>query len=105
MHIAIMFLFTPMHRWIGRSSALRLYQLCMMMWPLVTLFYPLMNFLAKREGASGSLFNGVMFAFFVVWRYVQLQNTCNALLILSYHSVSLHSAGREQRKIFLIRSQ
>ncbi|KAF9518491.1 hypothetical protein BS47DRAFT_1358788 [Hydnum rufescens UP504] len=80
MHIAIMFLFTPMHRWIGRSSALRLYQLSMMMWPLVTLFYPLMNFLAKREGASGSLFNGVMFAFFVVWSFAAFCWTCTGMM-------------------------
>ncbi|KAF9518497.1 hypothetical protein BS47DRAFT_1388906 [Hydnum rufescens UP504] len=77
MGVATMLLFTPIHKFIGRSSAVRLHQYAMAIWPLSVLPFPLLNLLARREGGpSGWLFELTFFCFVLLWCFAGFTRTC-----------------------------
>lgn len=58
-----MLLFAPLQRHFG---TVRTYQMAMSFWPLMTMFYPGLNFLA-RWGAPAYVMNGTLSVFFIIW--------------------------------------
>lgn len=76
-HLIAIALFNPFYRWMGRESSVRVYQVAMMLWPLIVCFYPLLNAVARQvgeegeegEGVGGVLFWAVTLTFFFVWSF------------------------------------
>src|SRR3984885_10742919 len=70
--IGCMFLYPPLqrHRWIGRDSPVRVYQLGMTIWPITVMCYPFLNLLARVDqlgSTQGWVFKCSMMLFFIVW--------------------------------------
>jgi len=81
MGIATMLVFSPIHRFIGRSSAVRLYQYAMAIWPLSILPLPLLNLLARREGGpSGWVFELTFLCFLLLWCFAGFTWTCVSIM-------------------------
>ncbi|KAF8323817.1 MFS general substrate transporter, partial [Clavulina sp. PMI_390] len=77
-HLIAIALFNPMYRWIGRDSAVRIYQFAMTLWPFVVCFYPFMNYVARKcvdGGESGLLFYVTAGLWFLLWRCIGMLAT------------------------------
>ncbi|KAI5122776.1 hypothetical protein M0805_000120 [Coniferiporia weirii] len=75
--IGLMFFFAPVQR---RLGTMRTYQLTMAIWPFNSLFFPLLNFLA-RWGASQIVMNSVLLVFFTVWGLANISWPASAVII------------------------
>lgn len=68
------------------ESALPIYQIGMILWPISVLFYPILNWLAVQRHAQGLSvkggvwFNSVMFMFFLVWDYAGFCWTASGII-------------------------
>ena len=67
-HLISIGLFNPIYRWVGRTTVVHLYQYAMMLWPIITLFFPLLSLIARRDGTHSWQFNTVTGVFFFIWR-------------------------------------
>ncbi|KAF9518495.1 hypothetical protein BS47DRAFT_257850 [Hydnum rufescens UP504] len=70
MGVATMLVFATIHKFIRHSSAVRLYKYAMAIWLFSVLPFPVLNFLARREGGpSGRVFELAFFCFLLLWYF------------------------------------
>jgi hypothetical protein len=67
-HLIAIGFFNSIYRWVGRASAVYMYQYVMMLWPIITAFFPLLNIIARRDGTHSWLFTAATGLFFLIWR-------------------------------------
>lgn len=79
--ILVIFVYAPLHR---RLGTVRTYQLSLFIWPLVIVFLPALNMLARIGRDDDMLFKTLLVSFFFVWSFACLGlRECNFVFTLT----------------------